>query len=90
MLGVMAKERDPQLVALGARIKAARHAAGLSQEALGEMTGLHRVSINRIEAGGQDVSFTTLVSIATALGVSVQSLTDDPPEPPTRPMGKRK
>ena len=96
MAVVMAKEKDPQLLALGLRIKAHRHAAGLSQEALGELTGMHRVSINRIENGGHDISFTTLVAFADALNVTVQELTGDqlppptPPGPPGRPMGKRK
>lgn len=83
---------NPELIQLGQRIRSLRTDAGISQTALAELAGLNRVSLNRIEAGLVDVSYSTLVAVAAALGVSVSDLTDLPPAEPERPhpISKRK
>lgn len=83
---------SPELIQLGQRVRSLRATAGLSQTALADLTGIHRVTLNRIEAGLVDVSYSTLLALATALNVPASELTEPPaapPEPP-RPMGKRK
>lgn len=49
----------------------ARKAAGLSQEALAEASGVPRVTIARIEAGTTNTSVATLSKIARSLGKSI-------------------
>ena len=82
-------DKQPHLVAFGLRLKAKREAAGLSQAALGELVGLHRVSIARLEAGAWDVSLTMLRLLADALGTTTGELLEQP-SPPPRSLGKRK
>lgn len=53
---------------LGARIAAARGAAGMTQAALAAALGLERSAVARIEAGDQGVDTLRLSKIAEALG----------------------
>ena len=55
----------------GARIKAAREAADLTQEQLGKMIGVTGVTITRYEKNQRDPRLKQLRSIADALGVPV-------------------
>lgn len=61
-----------------ARLKEARIAAGLTQQALGEKAGLStdvaRIRINRYERGVHDCDSRTALRIARALGVPLPSL----------------
>ncbi len=59
---------------LGATIRQYRQQRGLFQAALATMTGLSPSHICQIEQGHRSVSVLNLVSIATALGLSVASL----------------
>lgn len=61
-------------VALGHRIAQLRQKAELSQEALGDLAGLERRSIQRYEAGTRDPQFSDLLLIAHALHVHVTDL----------------
>lgn len=65
------------------RLKEARLAAGLTQEALGTLAGLSievsRTRINRYERGTSGVSEAMAKSLATALAVPVASLYADSP-----------
>lgn len=61
-------------VALGHRIAQLRQKAELSQEALGNLAGLERRSIQRYEAGTRDPQFSDLLLIAHALHVHVTDL----------------
>ena len=51
-----------------------RKAQGLSQERLAELSGVHRVSIARIETGEISPNVRTLEKLADALGVAVSEL----------------
>jgi DNA-binding XRE family transcriptional regulator len=63
---------------LGARIRALRRAAGLTQAELARRTGIHRPNIARVEAGRHTPSLETLARLAAALGVpTTRVLTDD-------------
>lgn len=64
----------------GDRIRAARHKAGLSQEALGERLGITRAAMNQIENGTRrDTAATLLRDLAVALGVSADYLVGHTP-----------
>ena len=54
---------------LGARIRALREAAGISQEELANRADLHRTYIGGIERGERNVGVLNLLQIARALKV---------------------
>jgi transcriptional regulator with XRE-family HTH domain len=54
---------------IGANVRGLRLRRGLTQEALAERAGVSTVHIQRVEAGGANVSVTLLVALADALGV---------------------
>jgi DNA-binding XRE family transcriptional regulator len=63
---------------LGARLRALRKAAGLTQAELARRTGIHRPNIARVEAGRHTPSLETLGRLATAIGVpTTRVLTED-------------
>ena len=59
---------------LGQRIRRLRNSAGMSQNALARAAGIGRVTLVRLEKGGQTPRFKTLEGIARALGVGVLEL----------------
>ncbi len=65
---------DPLTRILGARIANIRRAKGLSQDRLGELTGLDRSYISAIERGVANPSLSVLRSIAEALEIDLCSL----------------
>lgn len=75
----------------GARVRAARTRAGLSQTDLGTLVGLTRSSVANVEAGRQASSAEQAVTIANALGVGVQWLLtgDTKIAPPRSPIDRR-
>jgi transcriptional regulator with XRE-family HTH domain len=72
---------------IGAHIRDARTRRHLSQERLGELVGLSRQSIYRIELGERAARVDWLILIADALDVTLADLVRDvdPPEWPTSP-----
>ena len=60
---------------IGARIERARGAAGLSQRALADMTGISQPTLSRIISGTRTAKTPELVAIAWATGVMVTELT---------------
>ena len=57
--------------ALGAQVKAARTAHGLSQPTLAELSGLQQAEISRIETGVANPTTDTLVRLAAALHLTL-------------------
>jgi len=62
---------------LGKRIRAARLAAGFSQERLAEAVGLTSQHISHVEVASTKISLPALVKVANALGISVDKLLAD-------------
>jgi transcriptional regulator with XRE-family HTH domain len=60
------------------RLRVIRQAAGMTQQQLAELTGMHRSAIAKIEAGGRVVSVGEAVQLAAALGTTVAELAADP------------
>ena len=68
-----AKEKQ-FLKQLGKAIKQRRAEQGLSQEALAEMTGLHRTYVGSVERGERNVSAINIKTMADALGCQASEL----------------
>ncbi len=58
----------------GSIIRKRRRQLGLSQEALGHRSGLHRTYISDIERGKKSPSLRAMISIADALNTNVSTL----------------
>ncbi|WP_407989497.1 helix-turn-helix domain-containing protein [Kitasatospora sp. CMC57] len=67
---------------VGARVRAAREKAELTQSALARLTGLTRGSITNIESGTQSTSLFRLARIAAAVRVRPADLIPDLVEAP--------
>jgi Zn-dependent peptidase ImmA (M78 family)/transcriptional regulator with XRE-family HTH domain len=63
---------------LGERIRDARKRAGLSQDRLGQLVGLERSVVNKIEGGVRKVSALELADIADATGVRMSTFFEEP------------
>jgi len=61
-------------------LKALREQRGLSVRKLGELAGVHYVSIVKMETGRLDPRQSTLLRVAKALGVTVSELIGDQPK----------
>lgn len=57
-----------------ANLRAAREQAGLSQEALGDLVGLHRTEVSLLERAGRDPRLGTIVKLARGLDVAPAEL----------------
>jgi len=62
---------------IGTRVRRLRKAQGLTQQALAELCGQEPSNISHIERGATKLSLPTLVSIANALGATVDQLLCD-------------
>jgi len=63
-------------VAFGERVRKARLAANLTQEALAEATGLHSTFISNVERGYRVPSVPTLLRLARGLKIAPSKLID--------------
>ena len=73
----MAGEKNMDKKAVGCRIKAAREAAGMTQEQLTGLVGLSPAHISVIERGVKSPNLDTFVHLANALGCSADALLAD-------------
>lgn len=65
---------DGALRDLGQTVRAARKAAGLSQEALADASGIDRSHMGKIERGERNVTLLNLLKIARAVDVKASDL----------------
>ncbi|MGC2168294.1 MAG: helix-turn-helix transcriptional regulator [Acidimicrobiales bacterium] len=61
--------RHPAQVELGRRVRAERHRLGISQMALADLVGLHFSFVSEVERGEPNLSLSSLLRLAEALGV---------------------
>jgi transcriptional regulator with XRE-family HTH domain len=64
------------LKSFGEAVRARRQALGLSQEALADVSGLHRTYIGGIERGERNVSLLNIARLAEALDTTPGRLID--------------
>ncbi|HBC0464662.1 TPA: helix-turn-helix transcriptional regulator [Legionella pneumophila] len=69
------KERHPNLVKIGKKIREIRKTKGYSQEDFAAQAQLGRTYMGRIERGEQNMSIQTLIQIAVTLQVEISELT---------------
>ncbi|MFK5972622.1 MAG: helix-turn-helix transcriptional regulator [Flavobacteriaceae bacterium] len=74
----MAKKKK-QLILLGIQIRNLRKNKGLSQESMALEAGIDRSYMGSIERGERNVSFLTLVKIATVLECEISTFTKNIP-----------
>lgn len=71
---VSAGEEAPETTGIGARIAEARAARGLTGTRLGELVGLRKDQVSKIESGRRRVDVSELPRFASALGVTIRQL----------------
>lgn len=64
----------PHRLAFGMRVRELRGERGLSQEGLGQTSGLHRTYVGKVERGEVSTSLDCLHKLAGGLGVHVREL----------------
>ena len=70
----MTKEELVLRKTLADNVSSIRKKKAISQEALGDIAGLHRTFVGSIERAERNVSLSTLVALSIALGTSVPRL----------------
>ncbi len=65
---------NKELKRFGARVRALRQLAGMSQEELAERAGLHRTYVGGIERGERNVGVLNILQLAHALKVHPSEL----------------
>jgi transcriptional regulator with XRE-family HTH domain len=71
---VPTKRSHPLLKRVGIRLRKARQAKGLTQEALAYTVGMDRSYVSGLERGEYNVSLLTLAKLARALGARLPEL----------------
>ena len=61
-------------VRFGMRLREVRETAGISQEKLAELAGLHRTYVSSVERGKRNISLRNIEAIAVALGTGLGEL----------------
>jgi len=67
-------QRSKAHVALGDAVREFRNRRGISQEALAELSEMHRTYLGGIERGRRNPSYTNILKIANALEVRASEL----------------
>lgn len=62
------------LVRFGERLRQVRAKAGVSQERLADLAGLHRTYVSSVERGKRNISLLNIEKLAYALGVGLIDL----------------
>jgi len=70
----MTKKRDPEAVAIGARVRLARQTKGMTIEALAEAAETSYQFLSQVERGEQTMTAVKFGRLAKALGVSADYL----------------
>ena len=78
------------LRAIGKNVKTARLKAGLTQECVAELVGVHWQTLSYLESGKFPFSIVTFVRLTHALDISANRLLDGVPEPDIRRIARIK
>ena len=70
----MLDDEDDVLAAFGGEVRRVRERAGISQEKLAELSGLHRTYISSVERGNRNLSLLNVVRLARALDLPPSKL----------------
>ncbi len=70
------KDNVMDLSIIGFRLVSLRKSKGISQLKLAEITKLDRTYLSRVEAGKQNMTITTLITICNGLGVTLAEFFD--------------
>lgn len=62
------------LIRFGQNLRKIRERAGVSQEKLGELAGLHRTYVSSVERGERNISLENIERLAKALAVPLAKL----------------
>jgi transcriptional regulator with XRE-family HTH domain len=71
------KDKDKDLIALGARVRRLRETAGLTQEAMAHAAEVHWTYIGQIERGERNPTYKNLLRLASGLGIEPSRLLRD-------------
>lgn len=72
------KEKNPDLVKLGLRIRNLRFEKGFtSYEHFAYEHGFHRAQFGRYESGKDDIKFSTLIKLSNAFGMTIKEFLGD-------------
>ena len=69
-------EHKELLIKLGARIKSVRTEKGLSQQELAALIEYEKSHMSRLEKGGTNPTYLTLMKVSAALKLSISELLD--------------
>jgi transcriptional regulator with XRE-family HTH domain len=72
----------------GARLRELRERAGLTQVQLAELASMHPQGIVKLERGEREPGWSTLLALAGALGVSLDTFAAESLPPPEGPIPK--
>ena len=64
-------ENELRIDLLGQAIKEARHARNLTQQQLGDLVGVQKAQISKIESSAKNARFETILKVFAALGAKV-------------------
>jgi transcriptional regulator with XRE-family HTH domain len=67
-------QRSQAHVAFGRAVREARVTNGISQEELAARSGMHRTYVGGVERGERNLSYTNLLRLADALGLTLSEL----------------
>ncbi|WP_108649320.1 helix-turn-helix domain-containing protein [Dongshaea marina] len=67
-------KKNDLLITFGCSVRKKRKAAGLSQEELAALAGVHRTYIGMVERGEKNLSLLNIYKIANALNINVKDL----------------
>jgi transcriptional regulator with XRE-family HTH domain len=67
-------KKEPDITAFGPEVRRRRQALGLTIERLAELAGMSPNQLGSIERGEVNPLLTTIIALASALGISVRAL----------------
>lgn len=70
----MSAEKNPLALRFGKNLQGCRERAGVAQESLSLIAGLHRTEVSMLERGLREPRLSTIVKLADALSIPLEEL----------------